>query len=71
MAEDGTGAIMLEALHDVGVADTPLKVRVLVPCVAPKFAPLTVIEVPTGPDVAERLLIAGGVIGSGATTSES
>ena len=34
-------------------------------------APLTVIEVPTVPDVAESPLIDGGVMGSGATTCES
>ena len=62
VAPEGTGATMLLALQDVGVAATPLSVKVLVPWVAPKLAPLTVIEVPTGPEVAERLLIDGGVI---------
>jgi hypothetical protein len=71
VAAAGTGATILPALHEVGVAVTPLKVSVLLPWVEPKFAPLTVIEVPTGPEVAERLLIDGGVIGSGTTTKES
>ena len=71
VAAEGTGATMLPALHDVGVAATPLNVKVLVPWVAPKLEPLTVIEVPTGPEVAERLLTDGGVIGSGATICES
>src|SRR6266481_3771221 len=38
----GTGTVMLVALHAVGVAAVPLKVTVLVPCVAPKFAPVMV-----------------------------
>ena len=71
VAAAGTGATILPALHDVGVAVTPLKVNVLVPCVAPKLAPLTVIDVPTGPEVADRPLIEGGVIGSGAMIWES
>ena len=31
VAADGTGATILVALHDVGVADTPLNFSVLVP----------------------------------------
>ena len=45
----GTGTTMLVALHDVGVALTPPMVRVLVPCVAPKFTPFNVTTVPSGP----------------------
>ena len=71
VAEAGTGAITLLAPHEVGVAVTPLNFNVLLPWVEPKFAPLTVIEVPTGPDVAERLLIDGGGTGSGTTIRES
>jgi hypothetical protein len=56
----GTGELILVALQLLGVADTPLKVTVLAPCVAPKFVPLMVIEVPTGPEVAERPLMLGG-----------
>ncbi len=47
----GTGTIMLVALQLVGVPRVPLKLTVLVPCVAPKFVPVIVTEVPTGPDV--------------------
>jgi hypothetical protein len=42
---------MLVALQLVGVPAVPLNVTVLVPCVVPKFVPVIVTEVPTGPDV--------------------
>lgn len=71
VAVDGTGATMLVALHDVGVADTPLNFSVLVPWVAPKFEPLIVIKVPAVPEVAERPLIEGELIGRGTATYES
>lgn len=45
----GTGTTMFVALQLVGVAAVPLNVTVLVPCVAPKFVPVIVTEVPTGP----------------------
>jgi hypothetical protein len=51
---------MLVALHVVGVPAAPLNVTVLVPWLAPKFAPAIVTEVPTTPDVGLRLLILGG-----------
>jgi len=47
----GTATAMLVALQLVGVPAVPLNVTVLVPCVAPKFVPVIVTEVPTGPDV--------------------
>jgi len=59
VAPVGTGAIMLPALQLLGVADVPLKVRVLVPCVDPKFAPLIVTDVPTDPEVGLRLAMCG------------
>ena len=62
---------MLVALQLVGVAETPLKVTVLVPCVALKFVPLIMTEVPTGPLFGERLLIDGAGFGSGTVISES
>ena len=48
---------MLLALQFAGaiVAAVPLNVTVLVPCVAPKFAPAIVTAVPTGPDAGVRL----------------
>jgi hypothetical protein len=42
---------MLVALQLVGVPAVPLNVTVLVPWVAPKFAPVIVTGVPTPPDV--------------------
>jgi hypothetical protein len=59
VAPVGTGATMLVALQLVGVAAVPLNVTVLSPCAAPKFAPLIVTDVPTGPEVGERLPIIG------------
>ena len=48
----GTGTTMLVALQLVGVAAVPLNFTVLVPCVAPKFVPVIVTDVPTGPESA-------------------
>ncbi len=62
VAPDGTGATMLVALQLLGVAAVPLKVTVLVPCVAPKVAPLIVTEVPTGPEVGDRVLMLGATL---------
>src|SRR2546425_482911 len=56
----GTGTTMLVALQLAGVPAVPLKVIVLAPCVAPKFARLTVTDVPTTPDVGFRLVMLGG-----------
>jgi len=50
---------MLVALQLVGVALTPPKVTVLVPCVAPKFAPLIATDVPTGPELGFKLVMLG------------
>jgi len=55
----GTEATMRVALQLVGVAVVPLNRTVLVPCVAPKFAPLIVTAVPTLPDVGDRLVMFG------------
>jgi hypothetical protein len=52
---------MLLALQLVGVAAEPLKVTVLVLCVAPKFAPLMVTEVPTAPEEGFKLEMLGVV----------
>src|SRR5215471_14534638 len=51
----GTGTTMLPLLQLVGVAAVPLKVTVLVPCVLPNPVPLMVTDVPTGPEVGDRL----------------
>src|SRR5205823_5973017 len=63
----GTKATMLVAFQLVGVAAIPLNVTVLVPCDAPKFAPVIVTEVPRGPKVGLRLVILGGTITVNAT----
>jgi hypothetical protein len=61
VAPAGTGATMLVALQLVGVAAVPLNFAVLVPCVAPKFAPAIVTGVPAAPDVGLKLaMLAGG-----------
>jgi len=60
VAPTGTGATMLVALQLVGVAVVPLNFIVLVPCVAPKFAPAIVTGVPTTPDVGLRLVMLAG-----------
>jgi hypothetical protein len=59
VAPPGTGAEIRVALQLVGVAEVPLKVTVLDPWLDPKFAPLMVTEVPTGPEVGDRPLIVG------------
>ncbi len=50
---------MLVALQLVGVADVPLKLKVLVPWLAPKFVPVIVTDTPTAPVVGERLVMLG------------
>jgi hypothetical protein len=50
---------MLVLLQVVAVAAVPLKVTVLLPCVAPKFVPVIVTGVPTTPEVGLRVLIVG------------
>src|SRR6266853_451917 len=60
VAPTGTGTTRLVADQLVGVAAVPLNVTVLVPCVAPKFVPVIVTAVPTGPFVGDRLVTLGG-----------
>src|SRR5215469_601202 len=50
---------MLVLLQVLAVAAVPLKVTVLLPCVAPKFVPVIVTGVPTVPEVGLRVLIVG------------
>lgn len=50
VAPPGTGTLMLVSLQFVGDAAVPLNVTVLYPCVAPKWVPVMVTAVPTGPD---------------------
>src|SRR5436309_2197995 len=58
----GTGTTILVELQLVGVATTALNVTVLVPWLAPKFVPVTVTEVPRGPEVGLTLVIVGAGI---------
>jgi len=55
----GTGAAILVLLQLVGLPAVPLNVTVLVPCVAPKFVPVTVTAVLMGPNVGLRLEMLG------------
>jgi len=59
VAPVGTGTTMLVADQLVGVAAIPLNVTALLPCVAPKPVPVTVICVPTGPLVGDTLVTMG------------
>ena len=59
LAPAGATAVMLLALHDVTLAVIPLKLTLLVPGIAPKFEPAITTDEPTGPELGERLLIAG------------
>jgi len=62
-APAGTGATMLVPFQLVGVACTPPKVTALVPCVAPKFAPLIVTAVPTAPEPGVTVAMLGVTVG--------
>ncbi len=55
----GTGTTMLVAFQLVGGASVPLNVTVLVPCAIPRFVPVIVTEVPTTPEVTDKLLMLG------------
>src|SRR5271157_2561656 len=60
----GTGTVILVPLQLVGVPEVPLNVTVLVPCVAPKFVPVIVTEVPTVPDVGLSVDMASADLGT-------
>jgi hypothetical protein len=55
----------------VGTAATPLNVTTLDAWLAPKFVPRMETDVPTGPVVGARALIAGGGTGDGIVSCES
>jgi hypothetical protein len=59
VAPAGTGTAMLVSLQVDGLVAVPLKETELIPCVAPKFVPAMVTNVPTGPEVGFRLVIFG------------
>jgi hypothetical protein len=65
----GAGTTMLVTDHVVGIAVVPLKLTWLDPWVAPKFVPLIVTDVPTGPLAGARLVIPGVETGTSKNTS--
>jgi hypothetical protein len=50
----------LVVLQVIGVAVVPLNRTLLDPCMSPKFAPLIVTEVPTGPVLGDNVVTLGG-----------
>lgn len=62
LAPVGTGTVMLVSLQLVGVASFEPKATVLVPCVAPKLLPVMFTELPTTPEVGDRLEMAGTTV---------
>jgi len=61
----GTAATMVVGLQLAAIpAFVPLKVTVLLPWDAPKLLPVIVTDVPTGPEVTDRLVILGGLGGA-------
>jgi hypothetical protein len=55
----GTGTTIEVGPQLVGVPAVPLKSTVLVPCVDPKLLPVIVTDIPTGPEVGDRLVMTG------------
>src|ERR1700675_2928592 len=55
----GTGAVMLVALQLLGVAGVPLNLTVLLPWVEPKLVPVIPTDVPTAPEVGDKLAMLG------------
>src|SRR5579862_295108 len=58
----GTVTLICVSLHEVGVATScpSLKATVLLPCVAPKFVPVIVMDVPGYAEAGEIPVIVGG-----------
>ena len=69
VAPVGTVVIKVPGPQLDTVAAVPLKVSVLFPWLDPKFAPLTVTVVPTGPEETDRPLMVGAGGGGAFTTS--
>ena len=59
-APPGTVTTIEVLLQLLAVAVAPLNVTVLVPCADPKFVPVIVTEVPTGPELGDNVVIVGG-----------
>ena len=55
----GTDVTMLVPFQLVGLAGTPPNATMLVPCVAPKFAPEIVTAVPITPEFGLKLVMLG------------
>lgn len=62
VAPAGTGTTMVVLFQLVGLPLAPLNEIVLVPCVAPKPVPVTVILVPGSPPFGVSVLITGGTV---------
>ena len=62
VAAAGTGTLIVVPFQLFGVAGVPLKVTVLVPCVAPKVVPVIVTTVPAAPESGDRLVITGAAV---------
>ena len=59
VAPIGTATVIEVSLQLVGVAAVPLKATVPVPCVAPKFTPVIVTDVPSGPESGFSVVMLG------------
>jgi hypothetical protein len=62
VAPAGTGTTIFVLPQLVVVPVTPLNVIVLLPCVAPKFVPVTVTNAPTAPPVGDKLVMPGAAL---------
>ena len=59
VAPAGTGTLIDALPHVVGIAVVPLNVTELPPWLVPKFSPVTVTEVPTGPMFGDKVVMVG------------
>lgn len=59
VAPEGTATTRVVELQPVAVPSVPLNEIELLPCVVPKFVPVKVSNVPTPPELEERLVIFG------------
>lgn len=62
LAPAGTGTVIVVAVQVLGIAVVPLNFTVLVPGLAPKFPPLIVTKMPTGPCGGVILVMMGAVV---------
>lgn len=59
VAPTGTGTTIVVLFQLVGVPLTPLNEIALLPLLSPKLEPVIVMEPPTGPELLDKLVIAG------------